>query len=215
MRFPIAASAEFPNDNPELHEGASWVCLDTCAPAMAIIEPRSTPRAIAPDGAFEPPPAPPPEPLALDLAAEAVIHPSPIEDDGEDYEDDCDEDEDEGADDIEVVDELEGFDVGPTEASEPFSIFVRKLAEVALAAGGSDAAALVPAALADEATARAWRAIINGESEDFAACGAKPLDEWASELVARLVSAPNRAAQLRRELRARGIAAFGLVLDAA
>ena len=92
---------------------------------------------------------------------------------------------------------------------------MRKLAEVALAAGGSDAAALVPSALADEATARAWRAIINGESEDFAACGAKPLDEWASELVARLVSAPGRAAQLRRELRARGIAAFGLVLDAA
>ena len=207
MRFPISASAEFPNDNPELHEGAIWVCLETCAPAMAVIEPRVTPLAVASDGAIEPPPGP----LVLDLAAEAAIHPSPIEGEGEDY----DGDEHEGGDDIEVVDELEGFEVGPTEPSEPFSIFVRKLAEVALAAGGSDAAALVPSALADEATARAWRAIINGESEDFAACGAKPLDEWASELVARLVSAPNRAAQLRRELRARGIAAFGLVLDAA
>ena len=144
--------------------------------------------------------------LELDLANEPATL-APMLDSSED---------DDGSDDsIEIVDELEGFDVGVSTSSDAFSIFVRTLAEVALAAGGCDAAARVPGALENEAIACAWRAIMNGESEDFAACGAKPLDEWAAELVAGLLSAPSRTQQLRRELRARGVAAFGFVVDAA
>ena len=60
-------------------------------------------------------------------------------------------------------------------------------------------------------TAAAWRAILRGDSEDFSACGSRMLDEWSADLVARLIAAPARTEQLRRELRTRGVAAFGLV----
>jgi hypothetical protein len=57
----------------------------------------------------------------------------------------------------------------------------------------------------------AWRTILRGTSDDFEACGGAMLDEWAAELLARLLGASSRAAGLRRELRAHGVAAFGLV----
>jgi hypothetical protein len=63
-------------------------------------------------------------------------------------------------------------------------------------------------------TADAWRAILRGDSDDFGACGPRMLDEWAADLVARIVAAPARTEQLRRELRTRGVAAFGLVMAA-
>lgn len=63
-------------------------------------------------------------------------------------------------------------------------------------------------------TARAWRAILRGDSEDMSECGPRMLDEWAADVVARLIAAPAKTEQLRRELRTRGVAAFGLVLAA-
>ena len=63
-------------------------------------------------------------------------------------------------------------------------------------------------------TAEAWRSILRGDSDDFGACGPRMLDEWAADLVARIVAAPAKTEQLRRELRTRGIAAFGLVMAA-
>jgi hypothetical protein len=59
----------------------------------------------------------------------------------------------------------------------------------------------------------AWQGILRGESEDFGALG--PLDEWAADVVARVVGNPARADGIRRELRRRGVAAFGVVADAA
>jgi hypothetical protein len=59
----------------------------------------------------------------------------------------------------------------------------------------------------------AWQAILRGESEDFAVCTA--LDEWAADVVARVLGNPARADAIRRELRGRGVAAFGLVAEAA
>ena len=64
----------------------------------------------------------------------------------------------------------------------------------------------------------AWQGILRGESEDFALAdgGAlEPLDEWAADLLARIVGPPTRADGIRRDLRRRGVAAFGLVADAA
>jgi hypothetical protein len=63
-------------------------------------------------------------------------------------------------------------------------------------------------------TAAAWRAILRGDSEDFSSCGTRMLDEWAADLVGCLVGAPAKTERLRRELRTRGVAAFGLVLAA-
>lgn len=59
--------------------------------------------------------------------------------------------------------------------------------------------------------ARGWASVLRGESDDLAACGDRTLDEWSADLVARLVGAPERMEALRRELRARGVAAFGLL----
>ncbi len=64
----------------------------------------------------------------------------------------------------------------------------------------------------------AWQGILRGESEDFSlpdGGALDPLDEWAADLVARVVGPPARADLIRRELRRRGIAAFGLVAEAA
>jgi hypothetical protein len=64
----------------------------------------------------------------------------------------------------------------------------------------------------------AWQGILRGESEDFSlpdGGALEPLDEWAADLVARVVGPPARADLIRRDLRRRGIAAFGLVAEAA
>ena len=64
----------------------------------------------------------------------------------------------------------------------------------------------------------AWQGILRGESEDFSWSGGnslEPLDEWAADVLARVLGNPARADGIRRELRRRGIAAFGLVADAA
>jgi hypothetical protein len=62
----------------------------------------------------------------------------------------------------------------------------------------------------------AWQGVLRGESEDFSALGPlEPLDEWAADVVARVIGNPARADGIRRELRRRGVAAFGIVADAA
>jgi hypothetical protein len=57
----------------------------------------------------------------------------------------------------------------------------------------------------------AWRGILRGESEDYEACGAATLDEWAASVVAGVVGGASKADGIRRELRRRGVAAFGLL----
>jgi len=55
-----------------------------------------------------------------------------------------------------------------------------------------------------------WQAILRGTSDDFGACGPLPLDEWSARLVAGLCAKPEKETVFRRELRSRGVAAFGL-----
>jgi hypothetical protein len=61
----------------------------------------------------------------------------------------------------------------------------------------------------------AWQGILRGESEDFGPCGAASLDEWAANVVARVLGTSSRTEGIRRELRRRGVAAFGFIADAA
>lgn len=60
------------------------------------------------------------------------------------------------------------------------------------------------------ANVHAWRAVLCGTSDDLGACGGAMLDEWASDVLAHVLGTPSRATVLRRELRTRGVAAFGL-----
>jgi hypothetical protein len=57
--------------------------------------------------------------------------------------------------------------------------------------------------------------VLQGECEDLSGCGALALDEWCAGIVARAIGNIARADGLRRELRRRGVAAFGWMEDAA
>ncbi|AKV01928.1 hypothetical protein AKJ09_08591 [Labilithrix luteola] len=132
----------------------------------------------------------------------------------------------------------------PPPPEDPFTIFVSTLVDVALHENAAHVAAALPGLLGAgilphglgpeatqalreggivegleatpgfAATTTAWSAILRGTSDDFSACGSGMLDEWAAELLARLLGAPSRVPGLRRELRARGVAAFGLAYAA-
>ncbi len=63
--------------------------------------------------------------------------------------------------------------------------------------------------------AQAWRVAIAGGDPDLSVCGSKMLDEWSADIVAKLAGAPHKLEVVRRDLRARGVAAFGLLIEAA
>jgi hypothetical protein len=62
------------------------------------------------------------------------------------------------------------------------------------------------------ANAHAWRATLLGEETEFSV--SSMLDEWSAHIVSRLASVPDQEQALRRELRERGIAAFGMLVAA-
>ena len=115
-------------------------------------------------------------------------------------------------------------------AEDPFVTLARVVEDVARASG-ADATAMAtlgcilgrtrldPEAPATTQTLRAqalaWQGVLCGESEDFAACGGGMLDEWCAALVAGVMGQATRADGVKRELRKRGVAAFGLVEQAA
>jgi hypothetical protein len=221
-----AACAEFPNDNPALHCGAIWYCAElegaaVCErpaldPPMVLEEP--APRALEP--------ATPLEPSVLDPDASVLD----LDDCGDDIE---------IVDDLAFDDAIDESSPCPArnepeshEARDPFAILVAILEEVALASGaGDEGLALLrvlvgrtrPGAAGAQdgpdqppdatlrAQAHAWQGVLRGDTDDFGACGGAMLDEWCATLLARVVGNPARADGLKRELRRRGVAAFGIV----
>jgi hypothetical protein len=179
-------AAEFPNDNSELHTGTIWMSEEPCAAPCAHF------AADDDDGSdieivesFE----------ACETRLEEANVPPPLESGLFAVSEEAPRDE--------------------TERQEdPYRALLEALAAVAASGVTADDLA---ATLAEDSVACAWRAILRGESDDFfAARGAtleplEPLDVWAAELLARLTSAPSKVAIYRRELRARGVAAFGLL----
>ncbi len=63
--------------------------------------------------------------------------------------------------------------------------------------------------------ASAWRALLRGETDDFAACGDDTLDGWTTSVLTALLGECAPGDVVRRELRARGVAAFGMLHAAA
>mgnify|MGYP001428332713 CR=1 FL=1 len=277
----VSLAPEFPNDNPELHRGVIWVCLEPTGPAR--------PERLTPDAPPEPVRAWTPEededtsaPILVEelepIEASVEGTPVPIADARAAPDERAPETapsslpelltlEVEAEDEVEVEAEAEAesgvilsasfeelVDAGavpkdstelPAAPDDPFTVLVCTLADIAIGAGAAQVAALLPGLLFDGrisepldagtadalrgagildgtevastfvATTHAWRAILRGTSEDFSACGAAMLDEWASQLLATLLVAPAKTPTLRQELRARGVAAFGLVEAAA
>ena len=229
----LAACSEFPNDNRELHRGAIWLCLDLTAaaacelPVVVVPEPAVViPEPVA--MVLEPAVEPTPEPV-VEVAAvvEPPTDPSPPVLEADDT-----------GDDIEIVEEIvlehlvdESIPPpAPPSGDDPFVALVAVMEAVAKAAGAAEATMVVlrtllgreriagdaPADLTVlRAQAAGWQAILKGDSEDFSAVGSSSLDEWSSIVVARALGEPARADGLRKELRRRGVAAFGLVIEAA
>ncbi len=205
----VALCAEFPNDNPSLYreEGIAEV-----QPETAEVEP-------VVDGEMGTDPTPP------------VLEADDESDDIEIVEDLVIDDAVEEAPSIPPpAPSAPPPPAAPPAADDPFDALIAVVEDVARGAGASDAAMrtlgmllgrerIAADAPAEHSTLRtaaaAWQAILRGESEDFSACGASTLDEWSSMLVAAALGEPARADSLRRELRRRGVAAFGLVVEAA
>jgi hypothetical protein len=272
----IAACAEFPNDNPALHRGAIWCCVEIGGQAVCerAVAPSPKEDDVAP---VEPTPT---EPAALahatadDLAQDvamlveevaALVEPlksvepfvlaEPDEAAAEAHDEIAEADEA-----IVIVDELAFDSVVVEEAppardeapgADPFAVLLRVLEDVARIGGCPEETlvglrvvlgatrvdeTIMPRACVDSLLAGgmlrqgehglvraepfsrqvvAWQGILRGESEDFGGCGGAMLDEWCADLLAKIVGSPSRVEGLRRELRGRGVAAFGLVADAA
>jgi hypothetical protein len=239
----VAACAEFPNDNPALHLGAIWRCCDALSAPICERPPRAphdgpspsspglaqtwmapiAPDAGQTDGQHEHDGIEIVDELTFDDAideAEAGGYPVAPQTCISGHDDPfailvgvleevlrAQGTEDDRMTSLRAllgVTRLEGLSVG-------------EIASEALIAGN----VVVPAARglsrSESFTAqlRAWQGILRGESEDFGACGSTPLDQWAADVVARVLGYPARAEGIRRELRRRGVAAFGLVADAA
>ena len=213
------AASEFPNDNPELHDGIVWSCPEPCARPLPTLRLRATegalPKVLGPAWAER---------------SATVVRETPAV-----------------AHELRVVAEArvaaEGHDA-PAAPQGPFERFVATVARVALSRGATRAAAAVTAlltagrlardgsdpALLDElerrrilgsasqvtpefaAATNAWRAVLEGTGGDLSGCGSATLDGWAAELLAAVMNAPRGdAGELKRELRRSGVAAFGLL----
>lgn len=199
MRGMRRACSELPNDNPLLHDGAVWVSMS----------PTGRPRAVArPPSAVD---APEPEPAPVKAAASeplvAAAEPDAF------------------AQLLALLGKV-ALGVGATRAAAVLADFVAgqvvdtaRLGETlcaALVASGhaarSGSGVTVSAPMA--ATINAWRAVLSGGSDDLSGCD-ETLDTWCADLVAALSGMPSRAGEIRRELRRFGVAAFGLLAEAA
>ena len=231
------AASEFPNDNPELHDGIVWSCPEPCAPPLPTLRMRpltgALPKVLGPAWVVEPERDAessaectklPPECTKLPVApTEPPVAPTepPVE-----------------------RTPLPGLRSAPALPEGPFERFVGTVARVAMNRGATRAAAAVTSLLALGRLARdgfdpalldtlargrilssggqatpefaaataAWRAVLEGTGGDLSGCGNATLDAWAAELLAAVMNAPrSEVSELKRELRRGGVAAFGLL----
>ncbi len=237
MEFRALACAEFPNDNPQLHRGAIWYCEEVTAAPVFERGPGDSPAPVLPV-----PDAPAAVEPVVNVAGEPPTDPTPPVVEADDETDDIEIVEDLAFDE-EPIEEAVGQPVedgqpveqgGPElveeAAADPFAGLVRILEDVVRAADAGEAAltslrvilgqlridaGAPPEHVRMRAEAQAWQGILRGESEDFGACGGGMHDEWAAGVLALATGAPARAESFKRELRRRGVAAFGLVEQAA
>lgn len=190
----------------------------------------------------EPPPASTCEPEALEESIETVVAEAVAEEANPPEANETAPIESASNDSSEIETETET--VLPPPPEDPFTVLVCRLADIAIGAGAPDVAAVLPellmdgrlsndvgvesaAALAEAGIvvdgtvtatfagqAAAWREILRGTSDDFDATGGAMLDEWAAEVLACLLGARSRGPSLKKDLRSRGVAAFGLVAAA-
>ena len=137
--------SEFPNDNPELHDGLVWACPTPCAPALPTLRLRASApvRVLRPEwesksdpGASQAPLEPPISEPEREPAAEAVSAPVP---------------DPAAVSELEPGDEPEALEPSPDAPSPTgFDAFVRVLSDILAARGATRAAANIGALLGME-----------------------------------------------------------------
>jgi len=250
---PRSVVSEFPNDNPELHDGLVWACPTPCAPALPTLRLRTTAPARVLRPSWEPASGPrsssaplvapehlEPEQESVAQAERAVPELAVIEPGLELVA-------------IEpvlepVAGELEASEESEQAAESAFPAFVAALSAVLLERGATKSAATVGALLGESRlardaldvetkkalvargmldgksgrptpefsmVARAWRDVLDGTNADLGACGTATLDVWSAEIVAALLGdVRGHSDEIRRALRRRGVAAFGMLAAA-
>lgn len=223
---PRSVVSEFPNDNPELHDGLVWACPTPCAPALPTLRLRTTAPARVLRPSWEP--ASGPRSSSEPLVAPERREPEPALEP--------------------VADELEASEESEQAAESVFPAFVAALSAVLLERGATKSAATVGALLGESRlardaldaetkkalvargmldgksgrptpefsmVARAWRDVLDGTNADLSACGTATLDVWSAEVVAALLGdVRGHSDEIRRALRRRGVAAFGMLAAA-
>jgi hypothetical protein len=102
---------------------------------------------------------------------------------------------------------------GEPVASDPVSELLRR-APAASASVFDNRDGRISLSAASRATTEAWRAVLRGESGDLSACGTTTLDGWAGDILRGLGVGADGGMDVRRELRRRGVAAFGMLVAA-
>jgi hypothetical protein len=193
------AASEFPNDNPELHDGTVFVCLRPCAAPRALGRP---PRRVEP---APKPAAPAPGPMPS--APEPSISRDPFAELG-------------------AVLARVALELGATRAAAVVGALIAgdRVDHAQMPPPGlsllvergmvqSAGSAVVLSGVAGQ-TAATWKRVLRGESVDCSGCEST-LDSFCAALLAALLGAPARQESLRRELRAKGVVAFGFLAAAA
>jgi hypothetical protein len=233
------ACSELPNDNPALHRGAMWYCAEVTGAATFERAQAGCPLPVPSaeeDGPNEGPIHEDPSLAAVETSTGPVAAMSEADQEGDDI-----EIVDELAFDDAIDESSAPPETPPREcaiaiedmpsSADPFAMLVSVVEDVAHSAGADDIAMASLACLLGRtrldastpdatthvlrAQALAWQGILRSESDDFGACGAAMLDEWCAALIAAVLGPTARADMLKRELRRRGVAAFGLVEQAA
>jgi hypothetical protein len=242
------AVSEFPNDNPELHDGLVWVCPEPRGRALPTLRMRppegAMPKVLRPvweieieDAVPEPVEALRVEPVRAEAPHVEAPHVEAPHVEAPHVE----------APHVEAP-HVEALHVEPprdASPDSPFDRFTAAISRVAMGRGATRAGAAAIALLTTgrvgpeslspsllealvrrrilvagtghvtpdfAAITRAWRAVLEGTDADLSACGSTLLDAWAAELLATVMGGTaSDVAELRRELRRAGIAAFGLL----
>jgi len=200
------SSAEFPNDNPELHDGALWICRSVrgapepelvARKVAAAIVLRAVPRERAPlakavpRARIEAPPAAPAPPSAPFERFAQVLTQVALAAGGVRA--------------AQRIPGVLGLEAPPLASDTGL--------EALRARGFWSEHGPSPRLLAMR---DAFRAMLAGETADLSVCGSATLDTWSADLLTALLEWPAfRAEEVRRDLRRAGIAAFGLLARAA
>lgn len=208
--FPVSLAAEFPNDNALLHLGAVWICRSPCAEARAVRRLSIAELSTAETATTETPTA---ETPTTETSKLPKLEPSRAGGGVRGYSRLVSAMQhvaaDRGADDVVVAignvlvaTRLDQKHVPP------------RLGAQLLGAGWFQAVASGFRVTPDFAGERAaWQALLDGSTERFDS-STELLDAWAARVLSTLLGLGEIEA-IRRELRAQGVAAFGLIEAAA